>query len=467
MKYTVLGSAVAGILCSIAVPAQAQVVMTDKGRVQGQTADGVESWKGIPYARAPIGALRWQAPQPMASWRDTFKATSYGHDCMQLPFPSDAAPLGTAPAEDCLKINLWRPAGVRAGAKLPVIVWVHGGGFVNGGSSPPTYAGAALARKGVLFISFNYRLGRFGTFAHPALSRAGGRGTPAGNYGTMDQLAALRWVHRNAAAFGGDTGNVTLMGESAGGMSVHNLLTSPAIDAGLVHRAVIMSGGDATASSPVGPADVEQAGIAFARSKGIAADDPAAPEKLRSLPGDQVVDGLNLATIFRGASGPLNFPKPFADGSVVADVASAYAAGRFARVPVMIGFTSGDIGGPGGPMIAGGKRTADMLFRSRTPVWLYRFSYVAGPGGGDKGAQHASEIPFFFDTVEAKYGAAATGRDRKVADIVSRYIVNFARHGNPNGQGAAPWPAYDGTEGREMDFSAQGEAVVAPPGIAR
>ena len=200
-------------------------VTIESGSLRGTEAAGVIAFKGIPFAAPPVGPLRWRAPQPAARWAGLRDASRYGHDCMQKPFPSDAAPLGTAPAEDCLYVNVWRPAGqARA---LPVLVWIYGGGFVNGGASPPTYAGTALARQGIMVVSFNYRLGRFGTFVHPQLTRADADHGMLANYGYMDQLAALRWVQRNIAAFGGDPANVTIVGESAGGMSVHALLTSP------------------------------------------------------------------------------------------------------------------------------------------------------------------------------------------------------------------------------------------------
>ncbi|MFC4595868.1 carboxylesterase/lipase family protein [Sphingobium tyrosinilyticum] len=251
-----------------------EVVATAAGKVQGTKEDGVLSWKGIPFAAPPVGELRWRAPQPVKAWGGVLPTTSYRNDCMQKPFPSDAAPLGTPPAEDCLYANIWRPA--KSSGKLPVMVWIYGGGFVNGGSSPPTYSGANLARRGVLFFSFNYRVGRFGTFAHPALSRENADGGLLGNYGYMDQLAALRWVQKNIAAFGGDPRNVTIVGESAGGMSVNNWMTSP-LGKGLFQKAVVMSGGDG--DFLVGGTDLateEQVGVAFAGRKNIAADDPLA-----------------------------------------------------------------------------------------------------------------------------------------------------------------------------------------------
>src|SRR5262245_57543747 len=209
---------------SLAASADPAVVKVDTGTLKGTSTAGVLSWKGIPFAAPPLGDLRWRAPQPAANWQGVRDASAYGNDCMQVPFGGDAAPLGTPPNENCLFANVWRPEGARS--KLPVIFWIYGGGFVNGGASPPTYSGAELAKQGVLFISANYRVGRFGTFAHPALTRANADAGLLGNYGYMDQLAALQWIQRNIAAFGGDADNVTIVGESAGGMSVHVLVTS-------------------------------------------------------------------------------------------------------------------------------------------------------------------------------------------------------------------------------------------------
>ncbi|HZF46518.1 MAG TPA: carboxylesterase family protein, partial [Sphingomonadaceae bacterium] len=234
--FSICLSSVALAFATAGSAQQSSQVSIETGALAGSLADGVESWKGIPFAAPPVGALRWRAPQQPAPWPGVRQASDYGNDCMQVPFPSDAAPLGTPPAEDCLYANVWKPAG--AGGNLPVIVWIYGGGFVNGGASPPTYAGANLARQGVVFVSFNYRVGRFGTFAHPALTRANEDDGLLGNYGFLDQIAALRWVQRNVAAFGGDPRNVTIVGESAGGMSVHTLVTSP-MARGLFAKAVV------------------------------------------------------------------------------------------------------------------------------------------------------------------------------------------------------------------------------------
>jgi len=429
------------------------VVAIDSGKVQGRIEDGVASWKGIPFAAPPTSSLRWRAPQPVAAWSGVRRADSYGADCMQLPFPSDAAPLGTTPGEDCLTMNVWKPAGAKG--KLPVIVWIYGGGFVNGGSSPPTYSGAELAKQGALVVSFNYRIGRFGFFAHPQLTREDGDKGLLGNYGLMDQIAALQWVKRNIAAFGGDPSNVTITGESAGGMSVNNLLTSP-MSGGLFARAVVMSGGDGgTATTSL--SDVEKVGVNFAAGKGIAADDPKALEKLRALPADQVVDGLNLATFMR--QGMPTYHGPFADGKVALDSRAAFTNGRMHKVPVMIGATSADIGGKTGFMVAGARSLAATLSDHGVPVYAYRFSYVAD-SIGKPGAGHATDIPYFFDTVKVKYGAQATARDIGVGKAMSTYMVNFAKNGDPNGGALPTWPRYARSSDQIMDFAESGKSVV-------
>ena len=244
----------------------------------------------------------------VAKWQGVRDATGYGADCMQVPFPSDAAPLGMKPAEDCLYLNVWRPAHA-AGKKLPVLVWIYGGGFVNGGSSPAVYDGSPFARDGVIFVSFNYRLGRFGFFAHPALSAEKPAG-PLGNYAIMDQIAALKWVRRNIAAFGGDADNVTICGESAGGMSVHILMTSPAAS-GLFQKAIVQSGGgrpNLLRGRPLagGPDSAEAIGVAFAKQAGIEGTDAQALQKLRALPADALLNGLNMATMGAAAVRPMS-----------------------------------------------------------------------------------------------------------------------------------------------------------------
>jgi para-nitrobenzyl esterase len=422
------------------------------GTLQGVEADHIISFKGIPFAAPPVGPLRWRAPQPARPWKGVRDASAYANDCMQLPFPSDAAPLGTAPAEDCLYANVWKPAGAKG--KLPVMVWIYGGGFVNGGSSPPTYSGAELAKQGIMVVSFNYRLGRFGTFAHPLLTKADPDHGLIGNYGYMDQLAALEWVKRNIAAFGGDPAKVTIIGESAGGMSVHFLLTSP-LAKDLFARAVVLSGGDGAGMGDTNLGAVEKIGVAFAASKGIGEEDPAALERLRALPAEQVVDGLNLATM--GQSARRTLSGPFADGTLAVDVKAAYASGRFAHVPVMIGATSDDIGGPTGFMIKGSRDVAGVIAAKGVPVYYYMFDYVADSvrQPGTRGASHASDIPYFFDTVAIKYGAATTGNDRAAGTSVSSALLNFVKTGDPNDPAHKyGWSTFDGSQYAMVYFAA-------------
>ena len=454
VRALVLGVAALSPTTALAQPSER--VHIDTGIVEGSTDGSVVSWKGIPFAAPPVGPLRWRAPQPARSWTGVRPARVYANDCMQVPFPSDAAPLGTPPAEDCLYANVWRPAAAKG--RLPVIFWIYGGGFVNGGSSPPTYSGANLAKQGVLFVSANYRVGRFGTFAHPQLTAANLDHGLFGNYGILDQIAALKWVKRNIAAFGGNPDNITIIGESAGGMSVHSLVTSP-LARGLFSKAVVMSGG-AAESDPDGPslANVEKTYVDFAASKGIAADDPKALDKLRALSAEEITDGLSMIALFQPKPGPRTFAGPFVDGKIIVDQAKAYSSGNFAHVPILIGATSADAGGKFGFMIAGARRAAARIAAQKNPVWEYRFSYVA-ESVGKPGAQHATDIPFFFDTQAIKYGDKTTPRDNQVGKLISAYLVNFARTGDPNGPGLARWSRYSAAEDALLDFTDSGTAV--------
>jgi para-nitrobenzyl esterase len=449
---------VAALTCapiSAAAQIPSAVVNIEQGKISGTLEEGVTSWKGVPFAAPPVGALRWRAPQPPAPWTGVRPATAFSADCMQKPFGGDAAPLGTTPAEDCLYANVWKPTDAKA--KLPVVVWIYGGGFVNGGASPPTYSGANLAKQGVLFVSFNYRLGRFGVFALPPLTKQDPDHGLLGNYGVLDQIAALKWVQRNIAAFGGDPSNVTIIGESAGGLSVHTLVTTP-LARGLFQKAMVLSGGNAeTAENPT-LADAEQILSNFAKANGVSPDDPDAMEKLRALSAEQVTDDLSMIQLFQPKPGPKTFSGPVRDGKIIVDQGQAYASGQFTHVPMVIGATSADMGGKSGYMIAGARRAAARIAKQGVPVWHYRFSYVA-ESVGQPGAQHATEIPFFFDNAAIKYGTQTTPKDNAVGKTISAYVVNFAKTGDPNGAGLPVWPKYDPTTDALMDFSAQGAAT--------
>lgn len=475
------------LLLSVLMAAQ-DTVMIDTGKLKGTAGDGVVSFKGIPYSAPPVGSLRWRPPQPAEKWSGVRQANAYGHDCMQLPFPSDAAPLGTTPSEDCLVLNVWAPEH-RTG-KLPVLVWIYGGGFVNGGSSPAVYDGSQFAKHGLIFVSFNYRLGRFGFFAHPALTKES-KDELLGNYGYMDQIAAMKWVQRNIAAFDGDPKQVTVFGESAGGGSVHMLMTSP-FASGLFQRAMVESGGGRNLlggtglhESKDGRPSAEEIGIAFAKKNGITGDDADALKKLRALPADTVVDGLNMASM-GAAQG--TYPGPMIDGKIVTDkVETIYKEGKYQRVPTIVGANSMDIGftharsldelfAPFGAnaeaakaaydasgstdvrtlgmkvaadqfMIEPARFVAKALSSQGVPVWEYRFSYVATSMRPQwLGAPHATEIPFVFDTVKAKYGNQLTSEDESIAQQTNKYWANFALTGDPNGAGLPKWPRYSSAD---------------------
>ncbi|GGY30672.1 carboxylesterase/lipase family protein [Pseudoduganella albidiflava] len=445
---------------AFALPAAAAtgpVAAIDSGKLEGAIENGIASWNGIPYAAPPVGALRWRAPQPPAGWTGIRAATSFGNDCMQVPFPQDLAPLATKPAEDCLYLNVWKPAAAKG--KLPVIVWIHGGGFVNGGTSPAITSGAPLAKRGVMVVSFNYRLGRFGSFAHPALASDAANKGQSGNYGYLDQLAALDWVQRNIAAFGGDPANVTIMGESAGAIAVNTMLTSPLTQGkGLFARAAILSGGEGIIPGlPSTRSGAEQWSIEFAGKHGIAADDPAALSKLRALTPEQVVDGFNLMSMF--TPGPRVHVGPFADGQVAVEPLPAYAAGRFVKVPVMIGATDDDMGGRTGFMVAGARKIAGVLADQGVPVYAYRFSYVPKAIEWPGGAKHATDVTYFFDTVASAHGDKTTARDIAMSSAIATYLVNFAKNGDPNGAQLPQWPRYQRDKDELIDFAASGVPV--------
>ncbi|MCJ2185120.1 carboxylesterase family protein, partial [Novosphingobium sp. 1949] len=427
------------------------------------------------------------APQPAAPWSAPRDATHYGADCAQAPFPPDAAPIRTTPSEDCLYLNVWQPAGTRAGARLPVMVWIHGGGFVNGGSSPAIYAGDSFARDGIVFVSLNYRLGRYGFFAHPGLKAEGG----GGNFGYLDQIAALKWVQANIARFGGDPAHVTIAGESAGGMSMHMLLQSP-LAQGLFEQAIVESGGgrSRTMAQPT-IATSAAAGEVFAPGLDAAA--------LRALPAATVTGDLSMMTMAKpGYAGPL------VDGrTILGEPLAAAKNGLDARVPVLIGANSAD----GFPFVTdkdaifagfgadaaearqiydptnsasglqvGTATTADAMMieparaiaralAPRQPVYYYRFAFpVPGASQAMGGAPHASEIPYAFDTLAARTGAGPTAAETATARLMHAYWVNFVKTGTPDGQGLPAWPkASDSGADRVQVIDAKGARSQADP----
>lgn len=449
-----------------AAAAAAAPIAVDGGAVAGIREGDLTVYKAIPFAAAPVGELRWRAPQPVVPWQGVKPADRFSPICMQKgSYPEDAPP--EPMSEDCLYLNVWVPAGVTASANLPVMVWIYGGGLVNGSASSPLYAGDALARRGVIVVTANYRLGALGFLAHPALSRES-PDKVSGNYGLLDQIAALNWVKRNIATFGGDPTNVTVFGQSSGSISISALTTSP-LAKGLFRRAIGQSGGlfePLELAPEFSLKGAEEVGAAFAKRLGTGS--------LQALRSKAAVD--IVAARFA--------PNAVVDGYVLRETPfKAYASGRANAVDILIGSNAGEgyefVGrrivtvatlpdllrqdfpsfivsliGPKMPAtdkealaafvaFEGDMRFAwDMLAWSRLQAsrghgrtFLYHFQHVAP---SEHGARHGTEMAYVF----GHPGAAWTDVDRKLADTMAAYWTNFAKTGDPNGNGLPAWPEF-------------------------
>lgn len=481
-------------------------VRTEGGVVRGVIEQHSVVYRGIPYAQPPIGAWRWRAPQPVARWQGVRDASRLSPDCMQAPFGL-TPPGGRHPvAEDCLYLNIWRP--LERARKLPVMVWIHGGGFVNGGSSSPDSTGEGVAKRGVLFVSFNYRLGRFGFFGFPALSEEQPQESK-GNYALLDQIAALEWVRRNIENFGGDSRNVTVVGESAGGISINLLLTAPHAK-GLFERAIVQSGGGRGLVRPRHLAhDWPQApsahtlGLRFAKAKGIHGTDATALRQLRALSAEQVTSGLNMVSLL--VPDVAMFSGPVIDDRLIVETPEeAYAAGRQHPVPLIVGATSADLSlqmantvedalavfganaveariaygpevasdlkrlnnaiGADISMVEPARFVARSMRRLAQPVYAYRFDYVlqAKRLESPNGAQHATDVPYAFDVLGAVHGNAVTSADARVAAAMCDFWTAFAKSGIPQASGYPAWPIYETATDEIAEFASDGRVTVRP-----
>lgn len=481
-------SSLAALLMTVAAPVAAQqppIAIVAQGALRGTARDGIVTYRGIPYAQPPVGPLRWQPPRPALPWQGTRDAARFGPACPQAHAgdPAIVRALGALPgdtSEDCLTLNIWAPA--RHDRPLPVMLWIHGGAHRFGAGSLPYYDGTAFARDGVILVTINYRLGLLGYFAHPALTAEAGADAPLGNYGAMDQLAALQWVHDNIAALGGDPANVTLFGESAGGVSTLTLMTLPQAK-GLFQKAIVESGGGWQREQNLTRA--EQDGIDAARQAGLG--DQATADQLRALPADALLD-------VKGGPGF----GPFVDGRFIREgIAASFAEGKAAAVPLIIGYNSDE----GSLMEAFALKPETMLTAippvaqdylrnlydgradsdaalarrlfadggfsaparwiarmqsAKAPAFLYRFDYVTDARRTAlKGTPHGGEIPYVFDTLSTipTLASVLTPADIAQARTVHECWVAFAKSGVPTCAGAPQWPGYDDQKDAAMNFS--------------
>jgi para-nitrobenzyl esterase len=489
------------LMCFIAPPlicAQGKVVRIESGELQGVAEPGgVTAFKGIPYAAAPVGELRWRPPQPQARWEGVRKADHFCSPCGQ-PVTGNFGPytkeflIEGSPSEDCLFLNVWTAASSRS-ERRPVMVWIYGGGFSTGGAECAIYDGAELAKKGVVLVSINYRVGPLGFLAHPELTKESAHRT-SGNYGLLDQVAALEWVQRNIKAFGGDPRRVTIFGQSAGAISV-NLLTQSPLAKGLFARAIMQSGpGLLLASASISGTKLsmaEQAGVKYAESKGA----PTLAQ-LRALPAKEL-----MARGAPGTSGPIT------DGWFLPENSA-----HINEVPILIGMTADDItvGGSGPQQNStvsayqsdvqktyGAKAEAflklypatsdrevgelrKMSGRDRgrvsitlwatermkqgSKVYTYFFSRaIPWPEHPEFGAFHTAEVPYVFNNLKTLDRPWEAG-DRKLTEQMSSYWVNFAKAGNPNGKGLPLWVPVDKDSHTTMEFGLQvGPMPLATP----
>lgn len=496
-------------LTSSSVAAVSDPVRVEQGLLAGANGDSADMrvYRGVPFAAPPIGDLRWKAPQPPAAWQGTRQATEFSSACWQTQY-SSASAIYQAPlpklSEDCLYLNIWTPAK-SANDKLPVMVWIHGGAFTRGSGSSHSYKGEILARKGAVIVTINYRLGIFGFFAHPELS-AESEHHASGNYALLDQIAALQWVQKNIAAFGGDPSRVTIFGESAGSWAVNALMASP-LAKGLFQRAIGESGGTFSPMKTLAQAEKDGEKLAASLSSApstdakdangqIAAAKDGAANTLKTLRAKSPEELLKIADN--------ELARTIVDGWVLPQqIVTIFSQGKQNDVPIIVGYNSdeGTTLAPQGANMkammftmgvnqrygalaeqmlkiypAGSDEQAVTSFYSayrdqafgwemRTwarmetktghqPAYMYYFSHrPPGPQSAKLRAFHASEIAYVFGTFVWPF--PWEDADRKLSDAMTSYWVNFATTGNPNGGSLPKWPAYNAKEDQSLEFGDQ------------
>jgi para-nitrobenzyl esterase len=493
-RFVARAAAIAVILSSLAACTQAQkpaaasasvvpptpnapVVKVAQGEVQGSAAEGIAVFKGLPFAAPPIGDLRWRAPQRPANWTGVRAATAFSSTCAQ--------------AEDCLYLNIYAPAAANKGAHLPVMVWIHGGAFIFGAGSQ--YDGTQFAQQGVVVVTVNYRLGRAGWFAHPALTAENATG-PLGNYGLMDQIAALEWVRDNIKGFGGDSRNVTIFGESAGAISINYLMLAPQAK-GLFAKAISESGFGRLPAKPL--SSVEGAGVRFAEKAGVEGGgqaDAAVAKALRALSWVALTGNV-------GGIGSSDQILPMADGKMITgSAANGFANGKEAQVPYLLGGNSDEasltrrglnaserlaaISQRRAAFLAaydpGNSGDADRIIarwvtdtsisepdrdlarlheKHGNATFVYHFSYTpAAQRASWFGLPHGGEIAYVFNTPRA---TPFDDEGKAIATAANKYWAQFAKTGDPDSAGGPQWPKFDAADEYVMEFPANGIPVAA------
>ena len=490
MRSVLLAIAIATLPCMSAVANTTAKV--EQGQLQGTKEESLTVYRGIPFAAPPVGELRWRAPRPAANWEGVRRADKFAPECVQGGFgPGSGGGPSPAMSEDCLYLNVWTPAK-SASERIPVLVWIYGGGFNGGATSIPTYSGEVLARKGVVLVSIAYRVGPLGFLAHPELSAESPEHV-SGNYGLLDMIAALQWIKKNIAAFGGDPNKVTIFGESAGGIAVSMLCASP-LATGLFEGAISESGGSFGPPRRAGQpgenmrllADAERDGAQFARAAGA-----ASIAELRKMPAEK------LLAATRGLAWPNT------DGWVIpSDQYTLYEKKQFNDTPILIGYNS-DEGASFSPprtprdYIDGVHRRyatfADSLLKSypagettvaktardlardaafgwhtwiwarmqsnlgKSKVFYYYFDqhpdYPADSPRAGYGAPHGRDVPYVFGHLNELQNEQPTAADRLISDAMVTYWTNFAKYGDPNGKGMPSWPAFSDQHPELMYFA--------------